>query len=816
MKSVSVYQKVDDTTDIESSSAFLTVFIPCFLFFISGFCSLVYEVVWSRMLVLIMGNTTLAASAILTTFMAGLSLGSYYWGKHVETINRPPLFIFGCLETGIGVSAIVISQILWVIIPSEIWFSHVSGSNIIFQNIVRYFFCFCALFCPTFLIGGTLAVMGRHIIPDGRDFGRKTATLYGINAAGALLGAFVAGFFLIQLFGHNGSLILAAAMNLLIGLTSMGLSFLGKKRGKPEESVPAARGISHVVSKPSKATVNLVLIGVWISGSCGIAYQILWTRLLILIIDNSVYSFTIIVMAFLAGITIGSLLITPFFRLLKNPALLFAFVEIGIGITAFIFPFYIHLKPKDPNTTYLSFLFLTMPMGILLPTTLMGMAFPLAAKIYWSDKQLVGESLGTVYAANTAGSVLGGITAGFLFIGYLGFQKSMTILPCLNLAIGALIAFSQLKPKLRYAFAGLMFLVVIIALQIMPYNYFHEKYAELEPKSELIYYKETMATTAAVFERPDKNRALYLNGIPEVDTSQLSIKTFKLMGALPGLIHKNPKNALMITFGAGVAAGTTALFVNSMDCVDLAQQAREIAVYFESFNDRITENNKIVLHHDDARHFLQCRQKQYSIIISDATHPRVYDSWVLFTNEFYELVQKKLTADGIFLQWLPFHGLSLEQYTGIVNTFTKVFKHTSIWCVDNNYSLLLSTPETLTIDFQKLQNKILQTDIKVNLRQVGLDNPFKVLSYFFMGEKNILGMLSNHHTIMTDNNPAHLFFPFQATFKDQYSEWPKVNYQHLKAHEESVIPFVENMGDSKSKSNKIMNIIRYYETNKIR
>ena len=781
------------------------------LFFISGFCALVYEVVWSRMLVLVMGNTTLATTTILTAFMAGLSLGGLYWGVRADKVKRP-LFLFGCLEMGIGISAIIVSQVIWLIVPLEALASQLSGPGGITQIVIRFFLCFCILIAPTFLMGGTLAVIGRHVITDGNNFTRGTACLYGINTVGSFIGAFLAGFFMIKLLGHNGSLAVAAALNCMVGLMAIKAGFRAETPEEPAKK-PHKKKRSSAAAKagPSGTIIALVLVGLGIAGFCAIAYQVIWTRLLILIIDNSVYSFTIILMGFLAGIAIGSLILAGSCRFVKSPVLLFAIAEICVGVSAFCLPFFIHTKPSPPNLGYLKFLFSTLPLGILLPTIFMGIAFPVGAQIYQRSKGDIGKSIGFVYAVNTAGCVLGGLMAAFFFIGQLGFQKSVFILSGLNLAIGALIGFMHLRNRLRYAFVGVLILLPVFAFRTMPPDYFAKKYAQLEPGSRLIYYNESLSTTATVFERPDRMRVLYLNGIPEVDTSHYSIKTFKLMGALPGLLHPNPEDALMITFGAGVAAGTTALFSDHMDCVDLASQAHEIAPYFKTYNNGIIDNSRITLYSDDARHFLQAGKKHYSTIISDATHPRVYDSWILFTSEFYRLVQKRLTEDGIFLQWLPFHGLTQDQYLGIVRTFSDVFKHTSIWRVGEGYTLLLATPKALKIDFQAFLKKLNIPQIKKDLRPVGLDNPFEMLSYFAMGEKALRKMLAESDLVMTDNSPAHLFFPFSATFKDQYHRWPLVNFKKVKAYEESVIPFLVNISDSEAKRTKLLNVLRYYE-----
>jgi spermidine synthase len=767
------------------------------------------------MLVLVMGNTTLATSTILASFMAGLSLGSWYWGRFIESRPERPLAIFGGLEAGVGLMALLFPLLIRTIVPMELWLSCSTGWGYYTQILIRFLFCFALLIVPTFLMGGTFAVIGRHVIRYRPRFGRDTAILYGINTAGAVGGAFLAGFFLIKHFGHSGSLWLAAFLNLSVGVTAL-LTDIWLRHGRETSPVKEkARDEGFIVhGPPSRIIINLVMLGIALSGFCALAYQVLWTRLLILVIDNSVYSFTSTLIAFLTGIALGSLLIAPVFRYVKHPVPVFALVEIGIGVSAFCFPFFIHIKPIDPGEPYLGFLLMKMPLVILVPTLLMGITLPLAAYIYQAGRGGVGDSLGTVFAVNTIGGVCGAVAAGFFLIPQLGFQKSLLLLPAINLAAGAMIIIVSIKPSRSIPALAALILMVAFGFRYMPHNYFSKKYGELEPKSELIYYREGLAATATVFKRPDGTKILYLNGMAEVDTTLLSVRTLKVLGALPCLLHEDPKSALMITFGVGITAGSAANFVESIDCVDLADQIPEIALYFEHFNNRIVKNKKFSIHIDDARHFLQNTDKHYSIIVSDATHPRSYDSWVLFTTEFYELVQKRLEANGIFCQWVPFHGLELKQYMGIIRTFSHVFPNTSIWHFSNAYSLLLATPEDLSIDFRSFLRKMLPKDVQQQMLQVEINNPFELLSHFALGEEQVKKMIAPFPGIITDDSPAHLFFPANATLKEQYETWPKVNFQKIRAHSESVIPFLTNISRSEEKREKVIKAMRHFEMRK--
>jgi spermidine synthase len=531
-------------------------------------------------------------------------------------------------------------------------------------------------------------------------------------------------------------------------------------------------------------------------------------------VDNSVYSFTIILAAFLLGIAIGSLASVPLIKKVKNPLLVFAVLQMGIGLSAFFFPFAVHPKPVGASVPYYVFLVQKVFLMVLVPTILMGMTLPLMARIYQSREQGVGRNLGTVYAVNTVGGVLGAAGAGFVLIPHVGFQKSLVLLPAVNLAMGGIILMSLFKRVPRICAASGFVCLFILGIWLTPHDIVAKRYAQLEPGSRLIFYKEGLAATAAIFQRPDGARVLYLNGIPEVRTDLNSVRTFKLMGALPILLHENPKKALIITFGAGITTGTVAISADKVDCVELVGAAPEIAQYFSQENNGIMERSGINLHINDARHYLLTTPKRYSVIVADATHPRSYDSWILFTKEFYELVRKRLAPDGIFCQWIPLHGMDLKQYMAIVQTFFAAYAHTSIWTIGEEYSLLVGTPEALRIDFTRFVKKMLKKEMRHDLMKVGLENPFRLLSHFTVGEKSVEKMLRGFPVIITDDSSQHLFFKVTATPEEMYDKWLSLNYQQLTLHRESILSHLTNVGRTESQRRRVMDMIRAYESRK--
>ena len=554
------------------------------------------------------------------------------------------------------------------------------------------------------------------------------------------------------------------------------------------------------------------MVGLGLSGFCSLGYEVLWTRLLILMVDNSVYSFTIILVAFLLGIAIGSLLLAPVMKNLKNPLVIFVMVEMGIGFTAFFFPFFIHIQPVPGWVPYSVFLVQGVFLMVLAPSILMGMTLPLAAQVYQGMEGRVGVNLGNLYAINTVGGVLGALAGGFVLVPFLGFLKSSLLLPAMNWVIGGAIGLSILKGNVRRAGLALSLTgILVLGILLMPHDLFREKYAQLVPEGRLTFYKEGLAATATIFEQKNGERILYLNGIPQVQNDKTSLKTFKILGALPCLLHKNPAQGLTITFGAGITSGTMAHLVERLDCVELVDEAREIADRFSVENGHILKNSRVSLHINDARHYLLTTGKRYAVIVADATHPRGYDSWVLFTREFYELVKKRLEPDGLFCQWVPLHGMNLDQYMAIVGTFFAVFPHTSIWAVDSTYSLLLGSVLPEQMDFRRLEERFAGEKVRQDLSRVGLQNPFRFLSHFSMGENGVRKMLEPFPAIITDDSPRHLFFPLTATFGEQYGKWPEMNYAHLSSYGESIIPYLTNLGSTENQKSATIARIKMYQ-----
>ena len=350
-----------------------------FLFFLSGFSALVYQVVWARQLALVFGNTTQAVSAILTIFFAGLAFGSWFFGRLIDRIKRQ-LLIYGLLELGVGFYAFLTPFLFSKLVPLQAFLLLQWGTA------SAYFLSFLVLIWPTILIGGTLPVISRFLVRHPEERGEAIGKLYGLNTLGSVMGAFLAGFFLIRYLGVRETIWLAAGVNLLIGLVVLVSSGQRLSVGKA--------GLAPRKLVPKPYALNPILIAFGLNGMVALALEVLWTRVLILTFGSSTYAFSTILTVFLLGISLGSFLASKFIVNKKNLLTWLVMFEFCLGVMVIAFSSLLEKLPflflsfyKDkigflPNLWAafgLSFLVM------LLPTTLMGTIFPLVVKVFNQD-----------------------------------------------------------------------------------------------------------------------------------------------------------------------------------------------------------------------------------------------------------------------------------------------------------------------------------------------------------------------------------------------------------------------------------------------
>ena len=722
------------------------------LFFFSGVSSLVYQVVWARMLTVVFGTTLLATSTVLSAFMAGLALGSYVLGRHIDRCKHP-LRVFAALEAGLGLFALLFPSISANLGNAYGALVGLQGNFYLF-SLARFGLCFALLLIPTALMGGTLPVVAKFAVRRLGRLGGRVGQLYAVNTLGAVGGVLAATFGLMEGLGLQGTTQAIAAVNFSVA----GAAWLwGSQRA-------VGRGAEAAIKKtaPSNRVLWGVLAGFALSGFAALGYEVAWMRLLMVSFSfNSHYEFSIVLVAFLGGLAWGGWLGSRLLTRRANLLLIFVWVQFLIGacgalsvlafahVSALVTP----IQTADSWWVSRTGVFFTAVAIMLLPTVAMGVIFPLVGQIYTRQLARLGRGIGDIGAVNSLGAVGGAFVTGFVLIPLLGTEWSVKVLAGLNGLVGLTIAFvsQQRKGLVWSGAAGLALLLVLVPSDVL------RRIAEpAVVNRELVFYQEGAEGVITVERQRDGFHKMALNGGGQVPTDYSSLQIFRLLGHLPLLLHPDPQEVLVVSLGGGIALGAAAQYEpRRITCVELVPEVIDAArAHFGEFNHHVLENPtgwNVELVIDDGRNFLLSSRDTYQVITGDATHPTSADSWVLYTKEFYELCRAHLSTDGIMAQWLPFHGLPPDDYKTIVRTFQRVFPHATLWR-SNNYSIMVGTMQPLAIDWAVLQEKMAPPRVQRSLANIDLGNGFALLNSLVMDE-SALRHYVGEGPLNTDDHP---------------------------------------------------------------
>jgi spermidine synthase len=498
---------------------------------------------------------------------------------------------------------------------------------------------------------------------------------------------------------------------------------------------------------------------------------VVWTRLLSIFSLNAVFSFTIMLATFLIGLALGGALMARRIDRVERPLALFGTLQLAIGVCAILVLFVFARLPtiRDSLTVAdtmgkLVFVeFFTAALTMLAPTMLMGAIFPVAALLYSAGApasasgadapvEPIGQRVGRLYALNTLGAALGAAAAGFVLIPLLGLQRAALTLALINLALGAVVLL-QAPPVPRRRLGGALAVAVVATLLLPPGIYlgFREGVAP-----SLVFYREGVDATVSVFDVADPPlKVSFVNGRSEVPTDPQSMRAFYVLGHLPPLLRPEAQSALMISFGNGIASGAMSRHgIPRIQAVELVAEQVAAARLYQQENRGVLDYPGLQITIEDGRNYLMRSDEQFDIITADATHPVNSSSWALFTREFYELVRQRLASDGVFVQWLPFHDLSSQDYRDIVKTFQSVFPHTSLWYTGGSHSFLVATPQPLTRD------EVLALGPSIEAAGIGddLGDGQKLADDFLMDEGAVARYVESAR-IVTDNSA--FFIPAQ-------------------------------------------------------
>ena len=773
-------------------------------FFASGASSLIAEVTWNRMLIVVVGNSMSATAMIIAVFMGGLGLGSYVGGRIFgkRIVSLVPYLL---LEISVGIY-VLLSPLLFELLSRLFTALAESVNDGATLTIVRMVVSLAALILPAFLMGATFPAMIAGAAPDSpSQRTARTGYLYSVNTLGAAVGCFVAGYHLLFEFGVQTTLICAFGLYLLAALCALGANTVAKSKPPEAAAVPLPKGSNPTVDGRLRRFLNCATFGI---GFVALAYEVLLTRLGILYLGNTVSVFPLVLTGFLLGTGISAVLGTWLYGVFRRDTnsgnSLFGFVALMAGAFVLLTP-YLLLTDWVVGTEQFAGLAdagARNPLPILAiiigPTILIGALLPIAIRMLQLEKR--GEATqeaATLYALNTAGGLLGSGLVNHYLVPIIGMQGAFICLSLICAAVGVINLLSPGRNFRRWFIAVLsitsLALVMTVTLPKMTGLYARKIAESTRARStEVKLIREGRAAVVTVLDQSDPQkgtyRDLYLNGVEEASTRYWHTQLFKLLGIFPVMVHEadKPKEVLVIAFGAGITAGSVLASdqVVSLDTVDLNPDVEDINNLFTDVNGDVFHKRRFHFHNDDGRNYLVTSNKRYDVIICDSTHPRAYDSWILYTEEFYRAVQKRLLPDGVFAQWVPVLGSMRGDLFRIhLNTFRRVFPHATLWYVyGSDQAFLLATPKPISLSVERLQQQLDKLPKWFRAEEYQINTVGHIAGFFWLDQLAMARMIGSETRINIDD--LH-YFDKQSALRPSWPQWQLPQFQA------SVLPYIE-------------------------
>lgn len=733
-----------------------------FIFFISGFASLIYEIIWTRMLVFIFGNTSHSVAVVISVFMAGLSFGSYIFGKIADR-TKNLIFLYALVE--------LFTAFFGLISPILIGFSKslfINQANLIISNrnleiLIKVVISFLILFPATFFMGGTLPILIKLFNKLYGRLSKQAGKLYGANTLGAVFGVLFSGFILIELFGLMGSLLIAVAINILVALSALYYSKLSnlsvsksvRLKKFPESGIKQNRFLQY----SNKKIIFLILIYT-ISGFISLSYEVLWTRLITPASGIYIYGFTLMLAIFLLGIALGSFLYQRYFSGRIDTFIFIGILQVLLSLFAFfIIIFVSFFMPIWSRYIYRMFV----PIIVFLPPTLcMGMMFPAITEVYTRVSN-VAEKIGTVYALNSFGSILGSIVATFVLIPQLGTVESILILAIIGCLLGLFLILQTKYIKFRYIyFFSALFVISLNIFGIynaqgllMPrvFKVYIKDHLKLTPELKYYIAEDSVASVLAITSPTNKRiKGLFIDGI---ETTGLVEET-KLIAHLPILAHPDPKNVLVVAFGMGTTYRSALSYPQlNVDVVELVPNIPKFMPLFHTNGKEVLKNSRGNVIINDGRNYVFVTPKKYDVVTIDPPPPtNGAGTTVLFSDQFYKDINRKLNKGGIVQNWI-FFDLDIDSTRMIAQTFKNNFTYVNIYLSQRGLGMyLLGSDKPIDIPKQRVDTLTQIPGVSKDMSEwTGHIYSWEKLNNMYVGSQEDLNKFTQNAAIITDYFP---------------------------------------------------------------
>jgi spermidine synthase len=731
---------------IEPAVTGVSRFLPLLLILFAGTgCSgLVYEIVWFQLLQLVLGSTAVSLAVVLTAFMGGLAIGSLALPR-LRAAEAHPLRTYALVELGVALCGILALSGIPVFGRLDIGGQGLSGM------LARGLIAAICLLPPTVLMGASLPLVVNWIKSTPGEVS-WWAILYGVNTAGAVFGCLLAGFYLLRIYDVRTATYVAAGINAAVAIVSFGLAAWTEPRALPasEEIAP-----KNFASGTANGTVYAIIAA---SGACALGAEVIWTRLMAMMLGSTVYVFSIILAVFLIGLAAGSAGAAWVVRRTR-PRLALGWSQILLSVaiawTAYMIADSLPYWPprallvNDPWRNFEGVL-LRCLVALLPPTLLWGASFPLAcAAVASSSGNDPGKLVGNVYAANTLGSIVGALGVSLILIPAIGTQQSERVLLLVAAASGfALVAPYVWKHRSRVLASGLiaagLFVAVLLATRVHAIPGVLIAYGRRMTlnagSSRVLYTAEGINSSVAITKWDDGATEIDVNGHVEATTEPFDMRLQRMVGHLPALLHPHPKSVLGIGFGAGVSAGTFTRYpsVQQITICEIEPIIPPISTRFFALEDyNVLHNRRTRMIYDDARHYMLTTSEKFDIIASDPLDVFVKGTAAIYSKEYFEAVKRHLNPGGMFTLYVPLYESDVRTVQSELATFFAVFPHGTIWANTDEgqgYDMVfLGQADALNINLDELDRRLERPDyapVAESLRDIGVVSAADLLSAY--------------------------------------------------------------------------------------
>jgi spermidine synthase len=753
------------------------------LFLASGFSSLIYQVVWTRLLVLVFGSTTLATSTVLAVFMGGLALGSFVAGKLADRVRRP-LVWYGVLEGTIGIWALAAPLLFQSALPLYRFVWQEAHPTFLLASLVRFGVASAILLVPTACMGATLPLLSKFVATSLQMVGVRVGTLYAVNTAGAVGGALWSGLILLPEIGMRATTMVAAGINFVLFLLVLAMA-PGAEKLRQEE---AQRAAESEAPAETPGVIRLIVVVFAASGAVSMVYEVAWTRALLMIIGSSTYAFTIMLSTFLIGIFAGSLLCARLIDRTRQPLPWFAITEMLVFLCAFLALFQFNLLPwwnlqinaalpGNPDAAMLARFLLAGT--ILLPlSSCLGATFPIAVKACTRQIAGVGRTVGTLYAANTLGAIVGAFAAGFALIPLIGIEKTICAAALTNFLLGTALFVPVSTVRTRVKILSILSCLALIGWIVLrpgiwdrtilsfaqperrklvseplEFKSFDDFAKALHQRGRVVFWRDGSSSNVAVWESATKaHHSLVTNGhIDGSDGGDMPVQV--LLAGFPLMLKPEAKDVAVVGWGTGVTAGTTTRFpVESITVIELEPAVVQTSRFFHHVNHAPENDRRVTVEYNDARNYLLATDKKFDVLISEPSNPWQAGVCNLFTGEYFKICRACLKPGGIFSLWLQVNEVAPDNMRSVLGALSSAFPYQLAMAATPSNLVVLASDTPLTIDADELDKRLANKLIASELARVGVKSANAFIGRFQADSKGIARLAAGRPPNVDDTN----------------------------------------------------------------